>query len=284
MIYWTRRKKFISEVFMERSMMEKWGNPQQKMFGLPQFLVWFTFTATILGVAVLTGIEVVWANIPLNVLAGVLVLIFCKPVMFERLKLTTLLVLRAVIVLAFLGVFPRQYYVLLVKIFLIINILEATFTDLLKNKQYFNFVSGLALAAGVFGLKGLWAMDNPMYTFDGINVWATIAYIAGYTLWNWIFVSGEFSPSVSLMHFGFLGAPIIGSVILGPGYWLLMRANTLTFGGIMQIAGKNYWEENLQNNKFTKFIDWTHKAPVQIVAMIINVGLMLFVLLSYFLA
>lgn len=124
-----------------------------------------------------------------------------------------------------------------------------------------------------------------MYHIEGFTIWATVAYMIGYTIWNCIFVSGEFSPSVSLMHIGFLLTPIIGSLILiavtknpavGFSFWLLFRANTLTFGGIMQIAGKNYWEENLHNDKFTRFIDWSHKTSVQIVAMIICCGLMIF--------
>ncbi len=258
---------------MQKTMMEKWGNPKQKMFGLPQFMIWFMFFITITAIAVLTAYYPVWANIPLNVIAGVLVLVFCKPVMFERMKLTTLLVLRALVVFAFIGIFAREYYVLIVKIFLIINIVEATMTDLLKNKQYFNFVSGIAVGVAVLGLSGTWDLSNPMYTMEGAALWATIAYIVAYTIWNWIFVSGEFSTAVSTMHFGFLGAPILASVVFGPAYWLLFRANSLTFGGILQIAGKDYWEENLHSDKISKIIDFTHKTWVQVVCMIINVAL-----------
>ncbi len=268
------------------TMMEKWGNPEQKVFGINQFLIWFTFTVCILAVTILTALYPVWANLPLNVVAGVLVLIFCKPVKFEKIKLSTLLILRFLVSLAFLGVisfFTRDTYVLLVKIFLIINILEATLTDFKTNKQYFNGVSGIFLALGVFALDGLWTMENPMYEFRGVALWATIVYIASYTLWNWIFVTGEFSPSVSMMHFGFLSAPIIGCFFFGPQSWLLFRANSLTFGGILQIAGKSYWEENLCNEKVSKFIDVTHKKPLQIVFMIINIACMVAILCAKFL-
>jgi hypothetical protein len=44
----------------------------------------------------------------------------------------------------------------------------------------------------------------------GPTIAVTLCYVFAYTLWNWIFVTDEFSPSVSLMHVGFLGAPILG--------------------------------------------------------------------------
>lgn len=265
------------------TMMEKWGNPQQKQFGITQFLIWFTFSATALGVAILTALQPVWANLPLNVVCGVLVLVFCKPVKFEMMKLSTLLILRTLVAVVVLGVFSfltKDVYVVIVKLFLIINILEATFTDFKKNNQILNGISGIALAAGVFALSGSWDAANPMYVLEGKTLWISITYIAAYTLWNWIFVTGEFSTSVSIMHFGFLGAPIIGCFLFGPGYWVLFRANSLTFGGIMQIAGKQYWEESLHNEKIAKFIDFTHKKSMQVLFMILNVGSMAAILLA----
>ncbi|MEG1519761.1 MAG: hypothetical protein RR458_02120 [Clostridia bacterium] len=279
---------------MNESVITKWNNPKQTVFGIKQFIIWFTFSVTMLAVAIFTAQNPVWANLPLNVVAGVAVLIFCKPVMFEKLKLTTLLTLRFVIALFVIFNWNGKTYADLVLILLVINILEATFTDLLKNKQYFNFVSGLALAIGVLGLVGRWDITTEaLYHIEGYGVWATVAYMVGYTIWNWIFVSGEFSPSVTLMHVGFLSTPIIGAVILGLscgslaigfGFWLLLRANTLTFGGIMQIAAKQYWEESLYNEKFAKFIDVTHKNSIQIVCMVICVALMAFVVVARFIA
>ena len=273
---------------MKQTMNEKWGNPQQKLSGLPQFLMWFTFFATMLSVSLLTARFAVVANLFFNVICGIAVLIFCKPVMFERLKLTTLLTLRTVIAFFVIFKWNGLIYTDLVRILLITNILEATFTDFLKNKQYLNGVSGIALAAGVIGLTGTWDINNEaMYHIQGAVLGATIAYAIGYTIWNWIFVSGEFSPSVTLMHVGFLSAPIVGSLIMwaitgnaaiGWSYWLLLRANTLTFGGIMQIGAKNYWEENLYNDKFSKMIDFTHKTWVQVVCMIVCVTLMVTVI------
>ena len=274
---------------MNKTMNEKWGNPKQTVFGMPQFLLWFTFSITMLAVAILTALFPVYANLPLNVIAGVLVLIFYKPVMFEKMKLSTLLSLRLIISLFVIFGWNGQVYTDFVLLLLIVNILEATMTDLMKNNQPYNFVSGIALTLGVVGLYGTW--EGGLYAIEGLSVWATVAYMVGYTIWNWIFVSGEFSPSVALMHVGFLLTPIVGAFIMDAamgittgtititfGYWLILRANTLTFGGIMQIAGKKHWEEGLHNDKFSSFIDWSHKKNVQIVAMIICVALMAFVL------
>ena len=275
------------------TMAEKRNNPVQKQHGLNQFIIWFTFSVTMLAIALLTAQFPTWANLIFNVICGVLVLIFTSSVMFEKLKLTTLLTLRLVIALfAFFG-WNGQIYTDFVLLLLIVNILEATFTDFLKNKQYWNGVSGVFLALGVLGLKGTWANtpDSPMYYIEGFTIGATIAYMIGYTIWNWIFVSGEFSPSVTLMHVGFLSMPIVGCVIMGAitgnwgaafGLWLLFRANTLTFGGIMQIGGKSFWEENLANDKFSRGIDYTHKTWVQIVCMVICVALMLYVIITRF--
>ena len=276
------------------TMAEKWHNPVQKQKGLAQFIIWFTFSATMLAVALLTAQFPTWANLIFNVGCGIAVLVFCSAVMFEKLKLTTLLTLRFVIALfAFNPSWSGQIYTDFVLLLLIINILEATFTDFLKNKQYWNGVSGIFLALGVLGLKGSWnnSGSEPMYYIQGLTIAATICYMIGYTIWNWIFVSGEFSPAVTLMHVGFLSMPIIGCVIMGAitnqwdkafGLWLLFRANTLTFGGIMQIGGKKYWEESLHNDRFSRMIDFTHKTPVQVISMIVCIALMVYVVVARF--
>lgn len=247
---------------------------------LQQFTIWFMFTACVLGVSMLTSYYPIWGNVPLNVIPAVLVLIYLKPVFFEKLKLSTLVIMRTLIVLAVLDVIPGQTYVKLVLIFLIINILEATFTDF-KHKQYFNFVTGLVLAASVLLLNGAW--EGGLYSANAHTGLATIAWIIAYTIWNWIFVTGEFSPAISLMHVGILLAPILGSIITkNPGIWLLLRANTLTFGGILQISNKNYFEKAFKNDKFSSFIDRFHKKNVQLILMIINLVLLGYTFLTIY--
>ena len=245
---------------------------------------WIMFTAAITGMALISAFYPVQGNVPLIVIPSILVLLFAKPVFFERLKLTTLLVMRIVIVFAALKLFNPQVYVDFIMLALIINILEATFTDLLRYKKYFNAVSGFALAIGVIALRGVWQWDAPFgnyYLAEGVIPAVTVFYIIAYTIWNWIFVSNEFSDSVALMHVGFLLAPIIGCICTwelgvfgGFGMWLLLRANSLAIGGWMQIGAKNWFEREYHSPRFEAFVKWTKKRNVQIVAMIINVGLM----------
>lgn len=247
------------------------------------FFKWIMFTAAITGMAVIAAFYPIQGNVPLIVIPSILVLIFCKPVFFERLKLTTLLTMRILIVLAALRVFNPQVYVDCIMLMLIVNILEATFTDLLRYKKYFNAVSGFALALGVITLRGLWQFDAPLgdyYLARGALPVITIMYALAYTLWNWIFVTNEFSSSVALMHVGFLGAPLIGSLCTlglgaygGIGMWLLLRANSLSIGGWLQIGAKDWFEREFYHEKFDRFVTWTKGRNVQIVCMVINVAL-----------
>lgn len=244
---------------------------------------WVMFTASITGMALMSGFYPVYGNVPLIVIPSILVLIFSKPVFFERLKLTTLLSMRIIIVAAAFRLFNPQVYVDVIMLMLIVNILEATFTDLLRHKKYFNAVSGFAVAIGVITLRGLWQFDAPFgdyYLTEGALPAITIMYALAYTLWNWIFVTNEFSSSVSLMHVGFLAAPLIGSVCTlglgefgGIGMWLLLRANSLSIGGWMQIGAKDWFEREFYNEKFDKFVKWTKSTPVQVVCMLINLAL-----------
>lgn len=244
---------------------------------------WIMFTAAITGMAIISALYPLQGNIPLIVIPSVLVLIFSKPVFFERLKLTTLLTMRILIVLAALRLFNPQVFVDCIMLMLIINILEATFTDLLRYKKYFNAVSGFALALGVITLRGLWQFDAPIgdyYLARGAVPAITIMYALAYTLWNWIFVTNEFSSSVALMHVGFLGAPLIGSLCTlglgaygGIGMWLLLRANSLSIGGWMQIAAKDWFERGFYHERLDRFVTWTKGRNVQIACMIINLAL-----------
>lgn len=254
---------------------------------------WLMFTASILFLGLMAAFFPILGNIPIIIIPSILVLIFARPVFFEKLKLTTLVVVRIVAVFAGLRFLNPQVYVDFILLALVINILEATFTDLIKHKKWWNGVSGLFLAAGVFALKGTWSVYDPAGLVTGLNYYlvtgptlaVTLCYVFAYTLWNWIFVTDEFSSSVSLMHVGFLLAPIVGSVctlwmkdasgmaIGGFGLWLLLRANTLSIGGWMQIACKGWFEKNFYFAPFEKFVNYTHKTYLQIIFMCINIAL-----------
>lgn len=244
---------------------------------------WVMFTAAITGMAILAGFFPVYGNVPLIVIPSILVLLFSKPVFFERMKLTTLLVMRILVVFAALRFFNPQVYVDFIMLALIVNILEATFTDLVRYKKYYNAISGFAVALGVITLRGLWQNDTPFgnyYLTRGALPAITIMYAIAYTIWNWIFVTNEFSSSVALMHVGFLSAPLIGSVCTmglgeygGIGMWLLLRANSLAIGGWMQIAAKSWFENEFFNERFDRFVKWTKGRNVQIICMLINLAL-----------
>lgn len=220
---------------------------------------WIMFTAAITGMAIFSAFYPIAGNVPMIVIPSILVLFFAKPVFFERLKLTTLLTMRIIIVFAALKLFNPQVYVDLIMLALIINILEATFTDLLRYKKYFNAISGFALALGVISLRGLWQWDAPFG-----NYYLTRGVI----------------PAVTLMYVGFLSAPLLGclftsgmGVFGGLGMWLLLRANSLAIGGWMQIGAKDWFEREFANARFSKFVKWTKQRNVQIVAMVINLVL-----------
>ncbi len=245
---------------------------------------WVLFTAAITGLALLSTFYPVEGNIPCIVIPCILVLILAKPVFFEKLKLTTLLTMRILIVFAALELFNPQVYVDIIMLMLIVNILEATFTDLLRYKRYCNAISGFVLAFAVVTLRGLWQFDAPFgkfYLAEGVVPAVTICFVAAYTLWNWIFVTNEFSDSVALMHVGFLLAPILGSLCTlemgvygGLGMWLVLRANSLAIGGWMQIGAKNWFEREYHSERFAKFVLWTKKQNVQVVLMLINLALL----------
>ena len=244
---------------------------------------WIMFTAAITGMAVISVFQPIYANVPMIVIPSILVLILAKPVFFEKMKLTTLLTMRIVIVFAALRWFNPQVYVDVIMLMLVVNILEATFTDLLRHKRYFNAISGFAVAIGVIALKGSWLFDataGDYYVAKGVFPIVTALYVIAYTLWNWIFVTNEFSDSVALMHVGFLGAPLIGALCTiglgaygGLGLWLPLRANSLAIGGWMQIGAKAWFEKEFVDSKFTKFINATKTKPMQILFMLINIAL-----------
>ena len=261
---------------------------------------WVMFTTSILGLALASAFYPVTANVIFIVIPSIAVLIFAKPVFFEKMKLSTLLTMRILIVAAALRLFNPQLYVDLVLLMLIVNILEATITDIKTYKRYYNGISGIFLALGVLALRGSWAYGsaagNYYVTFGapGLeNVQAayiiTILYAIAYTIWNWIFVTNEFSASVALMHVGFLLAPFLGAALTHPlgwfggiNLWLVLRANTLSIGGWMQICCKKWFEREFEYAPFADFVTWTKKKNPQIVFMIINIVLIVICLVVAF--
>ena len=259
------------------------------MFGqLPTFLIW---TALICIVSMLASYFPLWVNVIVNVLLPVLVLLKLKMVMFEKLKLSTLVLMRALILLPIFGIMSGELFVKIVLVFLVINCMEATLTDLLKNHQPYNFVTGLVLSLSVLTLAGKWFPEaagpftgiytanagprtDALFVSDQVVVIGTVCWLVAYTIWNWLFVIGEFSPSIGYLHIGILSSPIISILLtMNPGYWLVFRANSLTCGGVFQIYCKDDIEKKLENEKLAAFIEKVKAPPVQIVLMILNLVL-----------
>lgn len=278
----------------------------------------------------LVGYFPIYVNVIIAVLIPVLELLFLKLVMFERLKLSTLVIVRLLIFFPIFmpDKFPGGVFVQVVLAFLMINIFEATFTDLLKNKMYYNFVTGLVLGLVVLLFSGQWLnnaliMNTPeaAYSFwyrtdittlstvkmkglmpilsssvnvptpERMAVIATICWNIAYTLWNWDFVIGEFKTGVAMLHIGILSTPLIGSIIVAGifhditligGAWLILRAISLTVGGIFQIAAKDFVETKLYSAKLERFINRVKKNDVQAVVMFANLILLAVPILYFF--
>lgn len=262
------------------------------------FLIWF---AAILVVSMLTSYFPLWVNIPINVILPVLVLCKLKMVMFEKLKLSTLVLMRALIVLPLFGLMTGKLFVNIVLVFLVINCMEATLTDLLKNHQPYNFVTGLFLSASVLTLAGEWfpgvagpftaiytanagPRTDALFTAGQVVAIGTVCWFLAYTIWNWLFVVGEFSPAIGYLHVGILLSPIISVLLTGnPGLWLVFRANSLTCGGVFQIACKEQVEQRLENKAMARFVEKVKSKPVQIACMIVNLLLIAVPVVIYFL-
>ena len=218
----------------------------------------------------------VWGNIPLNILLPVFLLLTTKMVSFEKIKLSTLIIGRALTALTAFTLLPPRALIITLAILMYINISEATVSDF-KKKRYWNGIAGIAMLASTHLLFnsqwtsvvagdswGLVHIGYYMIQARGILLWAI-----AYTLWNWNFVTGEFSPSVSLFHLAILATPALISVaFLNPGIWVLARATSLTSGGVFQIAYKEKVEENLKSPGFAAFVSFIQKSGIQIALMI----------------
>ncbi len=240
---------------------------------LPFFLL---SLAAIVAATALSVYFPIWGNIPLNIILPIYLLITTKMVSFEKIKLSTLIIGRALTALTAFTLLPPRALIITLAILMYINISEATVSDF-KKKRYWNGIAGLAMLASTHLLfnsqwtsvltgdnMGLVHIGYYMIQAKGILLWAV-----AYTLWNWNFVTGEFSPSVSLYHLAILATPaLISAAFLNPGIWVLARATSLTSGGVFQIACKERVEKELQSPGFTAFVSYFQKSVVQIPLMI----------------
>ena len=245
---------------------------------IPPLLGWTLFTVLFTGIALLTTFHPLYAGIPINIIIPTGVLVLCKMVFFERLKLSTLITMRVIIIAAVLSLISANTLIILALIFLVINILEATFTDLFKAKNYFNFITGLTLVIAIplIILKNshpsaMWSGKYYLFNCKGIWFW-----IISYTIWNWNFVTREFSSAIGKLHIGVLLAPTLGSLMTSnPGLWLILRGNSLIVAGTIQIIDKGRLEAYFKGEQFAAFVSKYQSRPVQLTLMVLNVILAL---------
>jgi len=186
--------------------------------------------------------------------------------------------MRLLVVVTYFNLFSGETCIKIVLILWMINILEATLTDLSK-KHFFNTITGLALTISLFTFftkVNLAGWNGIYYTiFYNGNI-STICWIAAYTIWNWVFVSYEFSPSIAKLHIAILASPILGALLVqNPGIWFILRGNSLTTGAIVEIAFKEKLENSLKGNKISKIVEKSHNTSLQIALMIISLLLII---------
>ncbi len=255
----------------------------RKMDILNPKLLLAILTLLIVGVTYLTVFQPIYANIPLTIVLPIVVLLSLDLVFFEKLKLSTLVIIRILILLPIFALWSGESFVKIVLPFMGINIMEATLVDF-KRKKYYNAATGLGLVLTLFLMTSTWwgnHYTNYAFTNDGkVAVFATWAWAIVYTFWNFYFVATEFKGGIAFLHLGILAAPIILALALGAEYWMVMRAYSLTFGGgVIHIYFKQFFEEKFTSPAWEAFIKKILSDKFQMIFMIINLILLALMLL-----
>lgn len=220
-------------------------------FKLPRAAAFVLFTAVLTVVSALAMYYPLYVSLPLMVILPIFIVAFVRGDIFEKIKLSTLIIGRLIVVLAFLTLIPGDILIFLVIWLLRINILEAVIKDL-KGKNFLNALSGIALIAGTWLINIHW---NGVYYV--ILPVALIFWVLGYTIWNWNFIYLNYGASIGLYHVPVLSAPLVFALgVLSPVHWLMMRAGSLTLAVTCQMAFK----ERL--NKYLNKKSWVKKLSV----------------------
>lgn len=101
------------------------GSLVDKLFTKGQGLGFLSLATIIFVTMMLTSFFPLWVNVPINVLLPIYILSTQKMVMFEKLKLTTLLIMRFLVVFVLFNFMQASLFMKIVLVFLIFNILEA---------------------------------------------------------------------------------------------------------------------------------------------------------------
>jgi hypothetical protein len=167
-------------------------------------------------------------GIPLCVLAPAWILATGRVERFARLKLATLIVGRALVPCAVLGLLGGDAITTIVMWLYRLNICEAVGEDARKGR-YANALAGTVVVLSTAFMEIRWL--GSLYVIQpGPFHCAAIAY----TLWNWNFVAGNFSPAIAMLHVATLAAPLFYGVASGDmGLWLITRAASLTVSVVL---------------------------------------------------
>ncbi|QEN08168.1 hypothetical protein EXM22_09280 [Oceanispirochaeta crateris] len=238
-------------------------------------LQFFGYLLIILIMSCLSSFFPLWGNMVLAVIFPIIVLLTKEMVSFEKIKLTTLLGGRILTALTAVYLFPENWLLVIVALLMYINITEAILADA-KKKRWENAIAGAAVLATTHLLfTSSWISISESGSVIQIGYYiithkAIVFWILAYTLWNFNFVTGEFSSSVSLYHIAILSTPLIISFSIGlPGLWVLTRATSLTTAGALQILRKPSIESGLESERFGRFIRTFQKREIQICLMIV---------------
>lgn len=225
-----------------------------------QWLRLFAYLLAILGMTVSASFFPVWGNAVFAVIAPLVVLITVPMVRFERVKLTTLLVGRTLTLLTALYLFPDTWLLIIVAVLMYLNVAEAVLSDARK-RRWANVLAGVAVLATTHLLfDAIWVAHSTSGTVVNIGYYVMthpgmLYWVIAYTIWNFNFVIGEFSPAISLYHIAILATPAIVSALFGSvGIWVLARATSLTSGGTLQIVRKASLESDLKSERFERAI------------------------------
>lgn len=125
------------------------------------------------------------------------------------------------------GLGKRQWGQWIVYFFLAGNIFEAVFRDVVAGSlaNYLNAIAGVLLVLTLEEVRSI-HIDAKKRYHDLAWGKMTLAWILGYTLWNWTFIYLNFGPASALPHVAVLGAALVVAFVCTER-WLQARIFTL---------------------------------------------------------
>ncbi len=188
-------------------------------------------------------------GVPLCVLGPAWILVTGRVERFAKLKLATLIVGRALVPCAVIGLISGHAVETIVLFLYRINICEAVVEDGRKGR-YANALGGAAVVGSTYWMHMHW-----LGTYYVIEPGPFLCAAIAYTLWNWNFVAGNFSPAVAMLHVATLAAPLFCGFASGNmGLWLITRATSLTVSVVLLGAIPKLIDERLNHKSHARWL------------------------------